>query len=328
MEESSLNQTELPDYPLIDNTEIDNNEIINENQKIDSFIFLGKTGVGKTSIINLLCNSNNKVSDGPNSETKTILKEEAKYLNTEKKYFCLDTVGFEDKDISDKENKNKIQDYLIENKDILIKGIFYIINFQDKKLDKTFWKVFYFISEIFPTYKEFWKYIIFCFTNTYPDRFKNLETMKEDKLKFIKEEISKKMDELNEKKNWKNRTKWNTIYIIFIDIYSGKAYENLKNSSNFENIEKSNNEHKNNLQNIIFKFKDKKPMYFLIDEKIIKDEFAFKIVEKDKTYAFYKVDYKEIIYKDFLENIISRKLKLLKEVFYKNVKDSIWEKKK
>ena len=119
----------------------------------------------------------------------------------------------------------------------------------------------------------------------------------------------------------------NELQFIFIDICSGKAYENLKNSANFENIEKSNNEHKNNLQKIIFKFKDENPMYFLIDEKIIKDEFAFKIVEKDKTYAIYKVDYKEIIYKDYQKNIISRKLKLLKEVFYKNVKDSIWEKK-
>jgi len=98
--------------------------------KEDCFIFLGETGTGKTSIINLLCGSNNSIGDGLNGETKNIIKEKGEYSNTDNKeqkkyYYCLDTQGLNDPEKSNQKMDIYIRDYLDKEKDIKIMGVIF-----------------------------------------------------------------------------------------------------------------------------------------------------------------------------------------------------------
>ena len=183
MEEKDLKELELKEIePLLPKDKED---------KGDCFIFLGKTGAGKTTIINLLCNSKNKIGDSTKCETKVIIKEKGKYFKTEKVYYCLDTPGFDDPEKANKEIDCLIKVYLKNNRDIKIKGIFFVINFQDKKLASSFWDSFNTILNIFPM-KTFWKHIVLCFTHTFTEIDFLLEDDKKKIESEVKEEIKKK----------------------------------------------------------------------------------------------------------------------------------------
>ena len=171
---------------------------IKEERK-DAFIFLGKTGAGKTSLINLICGSNNIVGDSLLPETKEILKEKGNYPNSKEVFYCLDTPGFEDKELSNTKIDEMIQNYLKKDKDIKIKGIFFLISFHDNKLDKSFYNSLDTIINLFPM-ENFWKYIILCFTHTYVPEFFSLEESINNKQAEIKKQFKDIIENYYEKK--------------------------------------------------------------------------------------------------------------------------------
>ena len=83
-------------------------------------------------------------------ETKKILKERGYYPNSKEEFYCLDTPGLEDKELSNKKIDEMIQVYLEKDKDIKIKGIFFLINFHDNKLDNSFYNSLDTIINLFP----------------------------------------------------------------------------------------------------------------------------------------------------------------------------------
>ena len=264
--------------------------------KIDCFIFLGETGTGKTSIINLLCGSKNIIGDGVTPETKKIKYEKGEYSNTDNKkpkkyYYCLDSPGFNDPEKSNQQIDISIRDYLSVNENMKIKGVFFVINFQHNKLTSSFWDSFNTILNIFPM-ENLCEHIVICFTHTYPEKFINLEDQKEKREFEIKSELKKKMDEIYKEKE----IDMNKIKCLFIDLCSGEKYEKLDDGPKKE-ADKENNQEKDKLQKIITEFKDKDPMHFSKEEKEEKDQLFFE--EKDEKYVIYEVDFKKIIYRDF-----------------------------
>jgi len=267
----------------------------------DCFIFLGEIGKGKTSIINLLCDSKNAVGDTVNGETKEIKKEKGEYLNTDNKepkkyYYCLDTPGFNDPKLSNQEIEDLIKKYLSKDKDIAIKGIFFVNSFQDNKLTSSFWDSFNIILNIFPM-EEFWKHIVLCFTHTYIRRRANLEDTKMKLESGIKKQLKEKMNELEKSKKIE-KIKLNELKILYIDLYSGKDYENL-NDGEKKSADEDNKKEKDKLQKIISEFKDENPMYYSIQKVEGKNQLFFEVDEKKKIYTIYEVDFEKIIYKDF-----------------------------
>ena len=177
-------------YPL---NVIEENEEIKLNvkeERKDAFIFIGKTGVGKTSLINLICGSNNKVGDSPLPETKQIFKEKGNYPKSKKEFYCLDTPGLDDKELSSKQIDEMIQDYLKKDEDIKIKAIFFLINFHDNKLDESFFNSLNTIINLFPM-ENFWEYIILCYTHSFVETFFSLEDAQKNKETSIKQEFEK-----------------------------------------------------------------------------------------------------------------------------------------
>ena len=192
-------------YNYIELNQIEENKeikLIKKEERKDAFIFLGKTGAGKTSLINLICDSNNIVGESLLPETKKILKEKGNYPESKEVFYCLDTPGFEDKELSNKKIDEMIQVYLEKDKDIKIKGIFFLINFHDNKLDNSFYNSLDTIINLFPM-ENIWKFIILCFTHTYAQEFFSLEESKKNKRTKIKEQFKEIIDNYYKKKKFK-----------------------------------------------------------------------------------------------------------------------------
>lgn len=87
---------------------------IGDTSSPDMFIFLGKTQVGKTTVINILCNSENEIGGKYNSST-TQVKKSIGYNEDNKPFACIDTPGTSDLEKTNKEINKQIYDFLIMN---------------------------------------------------------------------------------------------------------------------------------------------------------------------------------------------------------------------
>lgn len=102
----------------------------NEQIKIalsNTFILLGNTGNGKSTITNLLCKSNAKVSNSKQSVTTEVKPYYVKVDDAN--YICIvDTPGFNDNggEEKDKNNYESIKVFLVDEK-ALIKGIYIVL---------------------------------------------------------------------------------------------------------------------------------------------------------------------------------------------------------
>ena len=147
---------------MINESKFSQDEI--EKAKKNTFILLGNTGNGKSTITNLLCKSKAQVSGSKMSVTKTADSYYGKIDN--ENYFCIiDTPGFSYKGGNVHNNYETIKNYLIDSKS-LIKGIYVICNFQNERFNDAEQKCVKAISDLFPL-KNFWDYIAIIFTHYY-----------------------------------------------------------------------------------------------------------------------------------------------------------------
>ena len=242
--ENNLKINSITNFNIIHNKEkFNQNKIseINDNKltkeeilkaKENGFILIGKTGVGKTSLLNLIYGNNiGKVGYSTNSETKISTEYYIKKkIGSEFIYFCLiDTPGLYD---TNGEEIDTIQtdkiNILISEKDIKIKGLLFLSNFQNERFDASEILSLIKYNSIFPL-KDFWKHMVIIFTHYYGDP--DGESKEEIKRRST-EEYSKIFRNIMEKtKGVSEPIDFDKITKQYINIYSNPKNENhLKNN--------------------------------------------------------------------------------------------------
>lgn len=236
------------------------------------FLFLGKTGVGKSLCIKLLSsNSNIKVSHSKKSCTKKIDGYNASipsslFVNG-LNYKLVDTPGLNDSDGEDSTIVKNIKSYLT-NKSLKIKGIFIFLNFQDVRFDNAEQNIIRQIYKLIPL-DHFWNYITIVFTHFYGDR-----RMSADKKKRENENSLQKVFEDLIIESYKKELiipiRAKDLRIEYIDLYDPDI------DSDPELTKKENEPFLDKLKNIFKTLSKKDPLYSEITESVQTQ----KVVEK------------------------------------------------
>ena len=157
-----------------------------EEAKQNGFILVGKTGAGKTTILNAIFNKvMGKVEKSAISVTKTSTIYYYKLTNG--KVVCLvDTPGLADTEKTEKKNIDNIHlegiTKAISDSKIHIKGILFLVNFQSERFDASEQEALLNYNTVFPL-KSFWKSLVLVYTHFYsdPNEDDDEETMKESR---------------------------------------------------------------------------------------------------------------------------------------------------
>ena len=154
-----------------------------EEAKQNGFILAGRTGVGKTTILNAIFN-------------KRMCKSSWKEINTTSIYYykltngnvvsLVDTPGFDYIEKTDKNNTDNIHleriTKAISEAKIHIKGILFLVNFQSERIDYSDQEALLNYNTVFPL-KSFWKSLVLVYTHFYldPNEDEGEEEMKESR---------------------------------------------------------------------------------------------------------------------------------------------------
>ena len=286
---------------LIDDNYLDENYLTEKELlkcKENGFILLGKTGVGKTSLLNILVNNEvGKVGHSSKSETKVsnfyCYKE---IINNELIYYCIiDTPGLYDTNgvEADINQKKDIQNLIAKEK-IKIKGILFLSNFQNERFDFSEQKTLIEYNALFPM-KEFWKRLIIVFTHYYGDpEGDSKEEIQERSTKCFTQIIETIMEKV---KNVSDPIDFNNINKKYVNIYSkAKKDKQLKNNESI----------RNSLINEIYEYTKLNPMFNNL--QIFHFE-KYEINENDE----YIYDCDLIIYLDANNNVINKDFNIIKK---------------
>ena len=306
-EKTNFNQINLNNNENIIN-ELKENEIL--YAKENGYILIGKTGVGKTSLLNILYGKDiGKVGYSSKSETSFsnyyCIKEK---IGEEYHYFCLvDTPGLYDTNgaEADKNQKQEIMRLVSEN-NIKVKGLLFLSNFQNERFDASEQNTLIEYNAIFPL-KEFWERIIFIFTHYYGDP-------DGDSKEEIKSRSSKVLGEIikNIMKKVKDISK--TIDFQSINRKYYNIYSRIKNNKQ----ERANLKIREDLINEILKYNKYEPMFTKLEI------FRFEKYEmKENDNFVYDCDY--YVYLDANNKAIRDDFYIIKK--YPKEKDFIKEKK-
>ncbi len=233
-EKQNLNENKKKE--IINKEEMTNEEI--EKAKENGYILIGKTGVGKTSLLNILYGKKvGKVGYSTKSETNEsnyyCIKEK---LNSDYIYFCLvDTPGLYDTNSRERDKIQKEQIIkLISETKIKIKGLFFLSNFQNERFDFSEQNSLLEYNSIFPL-KEFWKRIIFIFTHYYGDPDGDSEEEIKKRAEYTLSKIFQEI--MNKVQGVSDTLSFTLINKKYINIYSKE-----KNKKQCENNLKVRNE--------------------------------------------------------------------------------------
>ena len=296
-EKSELNHMNNKEEPLID----DNHDLTEEEIlkcKENGFILIGKTGVGKTSLLNVIYgNEVGKVGHTSKSETKQsnyyCVKE---FFQNEIIYFSIiDTPGLYDTQGVDVDiNQKKDIQLLVSKEKIKIKGILFLSNFQNERFDYSEQATLLEYNALFPM-KDFWNRLILIFTHFYSDPDgDSKEEIQERSLKNFTSIINRIMEKI---KDVSNPIEFIDLNRKYINIYS-----KIKNEKQIQN----NKSIRDNLLLEISKYLKFNPMFNSLQIFHFK---KYEIEEKDE----YIYDCDLIIYLDLNDNIISSDLNILKK---------------
>ena len=279
---------------LFTNTILTDEEIL--KCKENGFILIGKTGVGKTSLLNIIFGKQiGKVGHTSKSETKFsnfyCIKEN---IQDEIVYFCIvDTPGLYDCEGFDVDKEQKTQIIkLISKENIKIKCLLFLSNFQNERFDASEQMSLLSYNVLFPL-KNFWERILLVFTHYYGDP--NGDS---------KEEIRQKSDELISDifKAIMKKTKKISKSLEYKDLQ--KLYINIYPKEKNEIQKKNNLEIRNSLLIQIRKFIKFPPMFCKV--KILYLE-KFELEKNDK----YLYDCNCYYFLDINDNPVHTEYKIL-----------------
>ena len=271
-----------------------------EKAKKNTFILLGNTGNGKSTIANFLCKSNAEVSQTKMSVTKEANCYYGKIDDNktdDNNYFCIiDTPGFSDTEGNDHKNYENIKNYLIDS-NYNIKGIYVICNFQDERFNDAEQKCVKAISDLFPL-KNFWDFITIIFTHYYNKGLKSREDIiqSQEFQDSFKKIIEKLIQEVCER-NCIDIISYEKINTLYVDIYNDKEENNfilndLDDDEKEEYLRRTTNkkeENKRSYDELINDIKTKinqPPLYDTVT--IILNDKAYLFEERNNKYDLYE----------------------------------------
>ena len=200
-----------------------------EKAKINGFVLAGKTGAGKTTLLNAIFGKEvGRVERGLNSVTQ---ESTVYYYKTQngKCISLIDTPGLSDSNSLDKINIDFIHleniTEVISKENIRLKGILFLVNFQNERFDSDEQRALLRYNELFPL-RRFWKNIIIIFTHNFGDPDgDSKEEMKAQRDISNGNIFSKIMDKV---KNVSDVIEYNELKIKYFNSYSPTKNDNQK----------------------------------------------------------------------------------------------------
>ena len=164
-----MNKNEKEDFFEHDNL----NDEEKEKAKQNGFIVVGKTGTGKTTILNAIFN---KVVGKVESSAESVTKITSIYyykLKNGNVISLVDTPGLADSERTENKNIDKMHldgiTKAISDEKIHIKGILFFVNFQNKRFDVDEQEALLNDYTLFPL-KNFWKCVVIVYSHFFADQ--------------------------------------------------------------------------------------------------------------------------------------------------------------
>ena len=200
-----------------------------EKARLNGFVLAGKTGAGKTTLLNAIFGKEvGRVERGLNSVTQ---ESTVYYYKTQngKCISLIDTPGLSDSNSLEKINIDFIHleniTEVISKENIRLKGILFLVNFQNERFDSDEQKALLRYNELFPL-RRFWKNIIIIFTHNFGDPDgDSKEEMKAQRDISNGNIFSKIMDKV---KNVSDVIEYNELKIKYFNSYSPTKNDNQK----------------------------------------------------------------------------------------------------
>ena len=261
-----------------------------EEARRNGFILTGKTGAGKSTLLNVIFGKEVAIAKQCSFAVTTEPEIYFYRLKNGKCISLVDTPGLSDPSIicKNKEDLDNIHLKEIEEKiskeKINIKGILFLVNFQEERFDQSEQEALLNYNALFPL-KRFWKHLIVIFTHSHydPDGY-SIEEMKESRDESNGIIFSGLMEKI---KNVSDVINYKELRMEYYSSYSPVKTEKqkIKNEKNRDSLEK-----------IFDEMIGKEPLFCQIEILRRSNE---KEIENDETYL---VDYDLILYYD-LNNI-------------------------
>ena len=276
----------------------------------NSFILLGRTGVGKSTLTKIL-------SEDPSiiiSNSAKSVTEQTKDYNCEIncfKFNLIDTPGYDDSKGKDDQNYKAIKKY-ITSRNIKLKGIVLMFSFQDPRFSECHQKGLEKIVKLIPI-DNFWDYVTIIFTRYYSSDEDELLEEKRIRLEEFKQTFDVLISAFNKAKGIKI-VPFSNIKKIFVDL-------KIKKTKKYQ------------LNDITSWFKEKsklEPLYHEVKTEIKWDKIIVRNKENEKEILF-DVKFKNYSYYNQKGNIIKtlsipieqKKIKELERKDFSKVEDGL-----
>lgn len=229
-----------------------------ERAKENGFILVGKTGTGKTTILNAIYN---KVVGKAVSTCESVTKISSVYyykLKNGNVITLIDTPGLGDTERTENDNIDKIHlngiTKAISDQNIHIKGILFLVNFQNKRFDADEQEALLNYNTLFPL-KNFWKSLVIVYTHFYsdPNEDEDEEEMKVNRSISNGQIFEKLMEKV---KNVSDIISYKDLRIKYFNSYSD-ANNNKK--------KKSNNRTREELEDIFDELSKNPPLFCQVE---------------------------------------------------------------
>ena len=277
-----------------------NDKELNEARQ-NGFILTGKTGTGKSTLINVIFGKEIAKAE---QNAFAVTKESQVYYLKLKNGKCValvDTPGLSDPDgiSKDKVDIDNIHLKGIEKKiseeNIHIKGILFLVNFQNERFDRSEQEALINYNTLFPL-KRFWKHLIVVFTHDFHDPDGDSpEERREARDKSNGKIFSLLMERIKEVSDVINYKELNIKYF--------NSYSPVKN----EKQRKKNEQNKEDLETLFDDLIQKEALFCQIEIKHVQNE---KIEENGE---FYLAEYELIGYFDLNHIAIKEKINYIKK---------------
>ena len=216
-----------------------------EEARKNGFILIGQTGAGKSTLLNVIIGKD--VAETGCSSSSVTKNTEVYYLKLKngKCITLVDTPALSDPQMIGNEEANKfninlkeiIRDKISKEK-IYIKGILYLVNFQNPRFDYQEQEALLNYNTFFP-FKRFWKHLIVTFTHYYedPNEDVSLEEIRNSRDQVNERIFSKLMEKVKEVSD---PISYKEIKVRYYNSYSPvkNDKQRLLNEKNKEDIEK------------------------------------------------------------------------------------------